>query len=62
MNQEHENSMIALLIFYNDKTSLSSDKKINEHLIYLSTTNIACENRYFSKRHFLLTILPNFNV
>ena len=62
MNQEHGSGVVAGLIFHSDKTSLSSDRKISGHPIYMSIANIACEDRYLPEGHCLLAILPNFNV
>ncbi len=61
MNSEHEGGVIAPLIFYSDKTSLSKGGKVSGHPIYLTLGNISCENRYFPEGHCLLAILPDFS-
>ena len=63
VNSEHgDGNVIAPLILYSDKTTLFQDLKVSGHPIYFSITNIACENRYLSEGHCLLSILPHFDV
>ena len=44
VNEEHGRGVIAPLIFYSDKTTLFSDRKITSHPIYMSISNIVCED------------------
>ena len=60
VNAEHgDGNVIAPLILYSDKTTLSQDLKVSGHPIYFSIANIACENRYVLEGHCLLSILPH---
>lgn len=63
MEAEHgEGMVIAPIILYSDKTSLSNSGKVIGHPIYFSIANISCEDRYLPEGHCLLAILPDFNV
>ena len=61
MNAEYEGAVIAPLILYSDKTSLSKGGKVSGHPVYLTLANIECEKRYFPEGHCLLAILPDFS-
>ena len=62
MNFEHdEGNVIAPLIIYSDKTTLSQDLKGIGHPIYFSIANIACKDRYLLEGRCLLSILPDIN-
>jgi hypothetical protein len=58
----HEGGIVAPILLHSDKTSLSNDRKITGHPLYLTIGNIACEDRYLPEGHCLLAIFPDFNI
>jgi hypothetical protein len=50
--------IIASLFFYNDQTTLSNNAKVVGYPIYMSISNIVCEDHNLDEGHILLTILP----
>ena len=55
---EVQDSIIASLIFYNDQTSLSNDRRVFGYPIYMSLTNIPYEKLTSSTRHQFIAIFP----
>ena len=52
VNSEHgEGRVVAPLILYDDKTSLSNSGKVSGHPIYFSIANISCKDRYLREVH-----------
>ena len=53
-----EGSVVALLMFYSDQTSLSNNMRVSGYPVVMSIANISCEKRQSDDGHALLAIFP----